>query len=169
MSRYATRQPFTLAADYVCIRTVTINGHTYAPGEPIPAGAARDRVLRSLYDSRKIDIAGPTQAAAKPAKPKKAKAPKNAPAAPADAPSAATPADTATDATAQAPAPAADATAADTAGEPAGEAAAAPTGHRVKQAGLGGFKVIAPSGEVIGQGWPTYAEALTEAQRLDAL
>jgi hypothetical protein len=99
----------------------------------------------------------------KPAKPKKAKAKKAAAEAPAAAP-APTPAEPAAEATA----PAAEAPVEAPAAEPSTDTAPV-TGHRVKQAGLGGFKVIAPSGEVIGQGWPTYAEALAEAERLDAL
>lgn len=40
--------------------------------------------------------------------------------------------------------------------------------YRVKQAGLGGFKVISPDGAPVGPGYKTHAEALVEAQRLNA-
>jgi hypothetical protein len=52
------------------------------------------------------------------------------------------------------------------------EAAAAdkpPMKYRVKQAGLGGFKVIGPNGAPVGEGHKTYALAEAEAERLSKL
>jgi hypothetical protein len=58
MSRYSTRQPFTTACShYACLRPVTLSGNTYQPGDLIPAGAGRQRVMASLWESRKIDVA----------------------------------------------------------------------------------------------------------------
>lgn len=53
--------------------------------------------------------------------------------------------------------------------EPAAAADAPPLKYKVKQAGLGGFKVIAPNGAPVGEGHKTYDLALAEAQRLSAL
>lgn len=57
MSRYSDRQPFTIAADFVVTRPFTINGRTYDYGDTLVPDAIGHRLLRNLYDSRRIDIA----------------------------------------------------------------------------------------------------------------
>lgn len=151
MARYSARHPFSPLADLVVRRRgVTVNGVRKEVGDIIPAGTLRDRVAASFYENRLVDMAEVTPSP-KPEATKGAKAARGAKAAE--------------------PAPAPETPPADGESIPA-DGGAKPTlnegGHRVKQAGLGGFKVLSPAGEVIGQGWPTHAEAVAEALRLDA-
>lgn len=149
MPRYSDRQPFTTAADFVVVRSFTINGVSLAPGDAVPKDGVADRVLRNLYDQRKIDIApAHSPATAAPQRAAKADAAPRAPKPRAEAQSAPVAPATApvnpqiTDAVTQAPA------------------------YRVKHAGLGGFKVIDAKGVPVGKGFPTKAEAEAEIARL---
>jgi hypothetical protein len=124
LSRFSTRLPFTTVAEFVVARPFDLNGKSLVPGVPMPRDGIDDRLLKNLYDQRKIEIGA--QAAAdvptnEPAVEKKA----------ADKPA--------------------------TVGK-----------YRVKQAGIGGFKVLDEAGAPIGPGFKTHAEALAEAERLNA-
>lgn len=154
MSRYSARLPFTTSADFTVVRPFTINGVSVAPGDAMPTAGVAERVLRNLYDQRKIDIAptnSPATAApqrapkadAAPRAPKPRPEAQSAPVAPPMAPVN----EQITDAVTQAPAPR----------------------YRVKHAGLGGFKVLDANGVPLGKGWPTKAEAEAEVARLTAL
>lgn len=135
---YEPLLPFTPHAQFKVVQPFNIDGVDLTPGSVLPKANINNRLLRLLYEQRKIEVVGPDYAGLPPAA---APAPV-VPSAPAAPP--------------QAPAPA-----------PAPEAPSAPA-YRVKQAGLGGFKVIDASGQPIGKGWPSKAEAEAEIARLTA-
>lgn len=145
MSRYSARAPFTTSAEFVVVRSFILNGVSHAPGDKVVREGVNDRVLRNLYDQRKINIA-PENSPAKPAPQRAAKA-QPAPRAPIPQPEAQS-------------APAA----APTAPQPPAD-----SGYRVKHAGLGGWKVIDAKGAPIGKGFPSKAEAEAEIARLTAI
>lgn len=54
MSRYAAQLPFSASYDFNATRELTLNGRTYQAGEEIDKEALPERLLRTLYESRKI-------------------------------------------------------------------------------------------------------------------
>lgn len=139
---YEPLLPFTPHAEFKVVQPFNIDGVDLTPGSIVPKANISHRLLRQLYEQRRIEVVAPDYAAAAAA----------APATPAPAPEAPPSAPVAP----QAPSP-----------TQAPEAPAVPT-YRVKQAGLGGFKVIDANGQPIGKGWPTKAEAEAEIARLTA-
>lgn len=139
---YEPLLPFTPHAQFKVLQPLNIDGIDLPPGSPLPKTGLNDRLLRQLYEQRRIGVVGPDYTGLPPAAPVAPAPAQEAPSAPAVAPEA----------------PAAPA---------APEAPSAPA-YRVKQAGLGGFKVIDANGQPIGKGWPTKAEAEAEAARLMA-
>lgn len=57
MSRLGYRLPFTLAANYVAAKVVTINGVDHCPGDPVDKSGLSGPRLRKLYEARIIEIA----------------------------------------------------------------------------------------------------------------
>ena len=135
---YEPLLPFTPHAEFVVLQPFNIDGIDLTPGSPLPKNGLNHRLLRQLYEQRRIGVSGPDYSGLPAAAP--------APRAPAqEAPAAKA-----------APAPAA-----------AQEAPAMPA-YRIKQAGLGGFKVVDAKGQPIGPGFKTKAEAEAEIARLTA-
>jgi hypothetical protein len=136
---YEPLLPFTPNAHFVVLMPLNIDGIDLPPGSPLPKSGLNDRLLRQLYEQRRIGVAGPDYTGLPPAAP-------------------------------VAPAPVQEAPSAPVATPAATSAPDAPTApaYRVKQAGLGGFKVIDAKGQPIGKGWPTKAEAEAEIARLTA-
>jgi hypothetical protein len=194
LSRYAARQPFTPLAEFVVARPFDLNGETLTPGVGVQKDGLDERLLRNLYEQRKIEIidlaavrakqaadaaAADAEAARKAAETAaQGEKPATAPATPAKTVGRPRKAAAAPAAEGEKPA-AAPATPAKTVGRPRKDAAApategekpatVPMRYRVKQAGLGGFKVLDEAGVPVGDGWPTHAEAMAEAVRLNDL
>lgn len=131
MSRYADLPPFHPGETFKVVRVVTLNGTEYQPNEILNKDGVSDRLLRRLYEQRKIVVV----ASGAPVTPKKDKSASKA--------------------------------------APAKEAAPVATEkddkrtrYWVKQAGIGGHKVISPKGEVL-QSYKDRDEALAEAERLN--
>jgi len=78
LSRYFARQPFSPLAAFVVTRPFDLNGDTMVPGTPMPTNGLDERLLRNLYDQRKIDIVAndPAQAPAPPPAAPEAPAPR---------------------------------------------------------------------------------------------
>jgi len=136
---YEPLLPFTPHAEFEVLQPLNIDGVDLTPGSKLPKNGLNHRLLRQLYEQRRIGVAGPDYSGlTAPARAPAQEAPAAAPAAPA------------------APAPTA-----------ATEAPATPA-YRIKQAGLGGFKVIDAKGQPIGPGFKTKADAEAEIARLTA-
>lgn len=54
MSRFTTQAPFTPNAAFVALRRITLASRNYVPGDKIERTKISDRVLRTLYEQRKI-------------------------------------------------------------------------------------------------------------------
>lgn len=158
MSRYTAPPPFTPHADFEVARPLTMNGRKYEPGDQLIKDAMSERLLRNLYDQRRITMIIPEPMAAAKRHPldhdgdgrKGGSLPRTAGAqAPSQAPAATTPAEPAEVAPVAAPAAPAEA-----------------PRYRIKHAGLGGYKVIDASGAPVGKGHKTKEEAQAEIDRL---
>lgn len=133
---YEPLLPFTPHAEFAVLQPLTIDGIDLTPGSKLPKQGLNERLLRQLYEQRRIGVIGPDYTGLfTPATPPARMAPET----PAVAPPA-----------------------------PPVEPTSTPPRYRVKQAGLGGFKVIDAKGQPIGPGFKTKAEAEAEIARLTA-
>lgn len=137
--------PFTPLARFEVFLPFTIDAHTYAPGEILKSEGLTDTLLRQLYEQRKIGVVGPDYDRMEKSKAVQKSAPKADP---------------------EPIAPAAQPKAEDAPSAP--DTAPEAPSYRIKQAGLGGFKVIDAKGQPIGPGFKTKAEAEAEIARLIA-
>jgi hypothetical protein len=131
---YEPLLPFTPHAEFVVLTPFNIDGVDLTPGTTLPKAGLNSRLLRQLYEQRRIGVAGPDYSGL----PAPAVAPLLAPS-PVDDSQAAAPVTKA-------------------AAHPV-DPTSTPPAYRIKQAGLGGFKVLDAKGQLIGQGHKTKAEA----------
>lgn len=135
----ADRHPFHPDGNFVAFKPFTLNGVSLSYGDPVNKEGVEPRLLRALYDQRKIDYGTVTAKSVD--------------------------GSNASDTAANADFAKSTYTDANIAN---GSANKKDGHHKVKHAGLGGWKVIDPKGVPVGPGHKTKAEAQAEADRLNA-
>lgn len=155
MTGFIPRQPFHPASDFVAVRGFTLNSVELKEGDPVDTTGVEERVLRALYDQRKIDYPA--------IKPVKAQSQATL-----EAKLEATLEGT-LQATLEPTLEGTPASGEDTA-KPKGHVSGLKKkdGHSIKRAGFGGWKVIDPKGAPVGPGYKTEAEAQARADELNA-
>lgn len=165
MSRFTAQAPFTPNAAFVAMRRITLASRNYVPGDNIDRTKIPDRLLRTLYEQRKIGY-GPEVIEAIEATSGKATETEEEAAARAEAERIA--AETAEAERLAAEQAAAAAAGGDTVAGGADTTAPAAPRFKAKNAGFGGFKVIDTVTKETVASHETMAEAQADAEARNA-